>query len=89
MLLPPDLRDWLPEDHMVHFILDVWWSGRDTSGFSVNTRGTGSKQYPPSMLLALLLYCYSTGAFQFPRDRRGKLVRCRGSLYLRGHASRP
>ena len=63
MLLPPDLRDWLPEDHMVHFILDVV-ERSDTSGFfSVNTRGTGSKQYPPSMLLALLLYCYSTGRF--------------------------
>ena len=32
MLLPPDLRDWLPEDHMVHFILDVV-ERSDTSGF--------------------------------------------------------
>jgi len=62
MLLPPDMRDWLPEDHMVHFILDVV-EQVDTSGFSVNVRGTGSKQYPPSMLLALLVYCYSTGRF--------------------------
>ncbi len=23
MLLPCDLRDWLPEDHMAHFILDA------------------------------------------------------------------
>ena len=38
MLLPPDLRDWLPEDHMVHFILDVVQS-MDFSGFSVNQRG--------------------------------------------------
>ena len=62
MLLPPDLRDWLPEDHMVHFILEVVQS-MDFSGFSVNQRGTGSKQYPPSMLLALLVYCYCTGRF--------------------------
>lgn len=62
MLLPPDMRDWLPEDHMVHFILDVV-DRADTSGFSVNVRGTGSRQYPPSMLLALLVYCYSTGRF--------------------------
>lgn len=62
MLLPPDMRDWLPEDHMVHFILDVV-DRADTSGFSVNARGTGSRQYPPSMLLALLVYCYSTGRF--------------------------
>ena len=62
MLLPPDLRDWLPEDHMVHFILEVVQT-IDLSGFSVNARGTGSKQYPPSMLLALLVYCYCTGRF--------------------------
>ena len=62
MLLPPDLRDWLPEDHMVHFIVEVVQS-MDFSGFSVNQRGTGSKQYPPSMLLALLVYCYCTGRF--------------------------
>ena len=62
MLLPLDMRDWLPDDHMVHFILDVV-EAADTSGFSFNKRGTGSKQYPPSMLLALLVYCYSTGRF--------------------------
>ena len=62
MLLPPDLRDWLPEDHMVHFILEVVQT-MDLSGFSVNVRGTGSKQYRPSMLLALLVYCYCTGRF--------------------------
>ncbi len=62
MLLPLDMRDWLPDDHMVHFILEVV-EAADTSGFSINQRGTGSKQYPPSMLLALLVYCYSTGRF--------------------------
>ncbi len=62
MLLPPDLRDWLPDDHMVHFVLDVVRS-MDTSEFSINHRGTGSAQYPPSMLLALLVYCYATGRF--------------------------
>lgn len=24
LLLPPNLRDWVPEDHLVHFILDPW-----------------------------------------------------------------
>jgi len=47
---------------MVHFILDVV-EAADTSGFSINQRGTGSKQYSPSMLLALLVYCYCTGRF--------------------------
>ena len=60
MLLPLEMRDWLPHDHMVHFILDMV-EAANTSGFSINQRGTGSKQYPPSMLLALLVHCYCTG----------------------------
>jgi hypothetical protein len=35
MLLPPDMRDWIPEGHLVHFILDVVAS-LDGSRFSVN-----------------------------------------------------
>jgi transposase len=62
MLLPPDLRDWIPEDSMVHFIIDAVES-LDIQGFSVNERGSGSPQYPPSMMLALLVYCYATGRF--------------------------
>ena len=62
LLLPPDLRDWLPEGHMVHFIMDaVKLLKLDTA--KVNIRGTGSAQYPPSMMLGLLIYCYANGAF--------------------------
>jgi len=62
MLFPPDLRDWIPEDSMVHFVIDAVES-LDIQGFSVNERGSGSPQYPPSMMLALLVYCYATGRF--------------------------
>ena len=62
MLLPPDLRSWVPENHIVHFILDAA-SSLDLSEFHINHRGTGSRQYPPEMMLALLIYCYSTGRF--------------------------
>ena len=62
MLLPPDLREWLPEDSMVHFIIDAVDS-LDIQGFIVNERGSGSPQYPPSMMLALLIYSYATGRF--------------------------
>jgi hypothetical protein len=36
----------------------------------VNTRGSGSKQYPPRMMLALLIYCYSNGVFASRRIER-------------------
>ena len=62
MLLPCDLRDWVPADHIVHFVLDAV-EQIPTAHFHINDRGTGSEQYPPGMLLALLIYCYSTGRF--------------------------
>ena len=62
MLLPPDLRDWVAPDHMVHFIMDAVVA-LDLRLARVNQRGTGSAQYPPSMMLGLLIYCYATGTF--------------------------
>ena len=62
MLLPPDLRDWVAADHLVHFVIDAMESV-DTRLAVVNQRGTGSEQYPPAMLLALLIYSYATGVF--------------------------
>src|ERR1017187_178458 len=60
MFLPCDLREWLPAGHIVHFILDAV-DQIPTAHFKVNDRGTGSEQYPPAMMLALLIYCYATG----------------------------
>lgn len=62
LLLPPDLREWLPKDHLVHFVLDAVGE-LDLRGARVNERGTGDAQYPPRMLLALLIYSYATGVF--------------------------
>jgi transposase len=62
LILPPNLRDWVPADHLAHFILDAV-AEMDLRQVRVNDRGTGSPQYPPPMLLALLLYCYATGVF--------------------------
>ena len=62
LLLPPNLRDWVPADHLVHFILDAV-DALDLRQVKVNTRGTGSAQYPPPMLLGLLIYSYATGTF--------------------------
>jgi transposase len=60
MILPCDLRDWLPPDHIVHFILEAV-EQLPLGAFAYNTRGTGSEQYPPGMMVALLIYCYATG----------------------------
>jgi len=62
LLLPPDLRQWVPEDHLVHYILDAVESLPLTT-LRVNERGTGSPQFPPRMMLGLTIYCYATGTF--------------------------
>ncbi len=63
LLLPPDLRDWVPEGHLVHFIMDAVRL-LDLSQARGNERGSGSEQYPPSMMLGLLIYSYLTGTFR-------------------------
>lgn len=62
MFLPCDLREWVPAGHSVHFILDAV-EQLPLSHFHINHRGTGSAQYPPAMMLALLIYSYATGRF--------------------------
>jgi transposase len=62
MLFPVDMREWLPDDHMVHFIIDAV-DHLDLRNFKINWKGSGNKQYSPSMMLMLLIYCYATGRF--------------------------
>jgi len=61
-LLPPKSARLVPDDHLVHFILDAV-AALDLRRVKVNERGTGSEQYPPTMMLALLIYSYATGTF--------------------------
>ena len=62
MLLPVDMREWVPNNDMVHFVLEAI-EQIDLSEAQVNWRGTGNAQYPPSMMAALLIYCYAHGIF--------------------------
>ena len=62
MLLPPDIRDWIPQNHIAHFILDAVEVIPESAGH-INWRGSGSEQYPPRMMLAVLIYAYVTGRF--------------------------
>ncbi len=66
MLLPPDLRDWVSPDHRGHHVMDAV-AALDLSRARFNERGTGSAQYPPSMMPGLLIYSYATGTFSSRR----------------------
>ena len=61
-LLPPDMGEWLPADHLVWFLLEVV-DQLDTSVLhAVHPRGgPGRRAYDPDMLLALLFYAYASG----------------------------
>jgi transposase len=61
-LLPPDVRDWLPADHLAWFVLDVV-DQLDLGPFLAAYRadGHGRAAYQPRMLLGVLLYGYCTG----------------------------
>jgi transposase len=61
-LLPPDVRDWLPEGHLAWFVLDAV-AGMDLAEFygSYRADGVGRRAYDPAMMVALLLYGYARG----------------------------
>jgi transposase len=68
-LLPPDLKDWLPEDDLAHFIVAAVERVR-LGAFRTNRQAGGKPQYHPRLMLALLIYCYANGVFSSRRIER-------------------
>src|SRR6266511_5692399 len=62
LLLPPSLKDWLPNDHLGWFVLDAV-DELDLSDFYASYRedGWGAAAHDPKMMVALLIYAYSIG----------------------------
>jgi transposase len=62
LLLPPSLRDWLPEDHLVYFLADVV-DQLDLAAILGDYRRDRGGQPPfhPAMMVKLLLYAYRVG----------------------------
>lgn len=61
-LLPPSLRDWVPEDHLVYFVSDVV-SELDLTAILTTDGGVtrGNAPYHPRLLVTVLLYAYAVG----------------------------
>jgi transposase len=68
-LLPPDLKEWLPADDVVHFIVAAV-ERVPLASFQVPERTGGKRQYHPRLMLALLIYCYANGIFSSRRIER-------------------
>ena len=61
-LLPPSVDDWLNEDHLARFVVEVV-DQLDLSNLTRQYAGRGSKAHHPATLLAILVYGYATGIF--------------------------
>ena len=61
-LLPPSVDDWLSQDHLARFLVEVV-DQLDLSKLTRQYAGRGSKAYHPATLLAILVYGYATGIF--------------------------
>ena len=61
-ILPPSIQDWLPEQHLARFVVEVV-SKLDLHELKMPYAGVGSEAFNPEMLLAMLFYGYATGVF--------------------------
>jgi transposase len=61
-LMPPSIAEWLPEEHLAWFVIDVVGE-LDLSEFEDRYRvdGRGAAAYDPSMMTGLWLYAYCVG----------------------------
>jgi transposase len=80
LLLPPSLREWLPDDHLAWFVLETVGE-LDLEAFYAAYRGDGwgAAAHDPQMMVALLVYAYALGV----RSARGIERRCREDVAFR------
>jgi transposase len=61
-LMPPDVREWLPEDHLAWFVIHAVGEMNLATFYAAYRRdGRGRPAYDPAMMVALLLYAYARG----------------------------
>jgi transposase len=80
LLLPPSLREWLPEEHLAWFVLDAV-AEMDLMAFFASYRddGWGRAAHDPAMMVALFVYAYAIGV----RSSRAIERRCRDDVAFR------
>src|SRR5919198_268210 len=79
-LLPPDVREWLPEGHLAWFVIDAV-AEMDLSAFYAAYRedGHGRAAHDPAIMVALLVYAYAIGV----RSSRAIERHCREDVAFR------
>ena len=71
LLLPPSLRDWLPEDHLAYFVCEVV-EQLDLSAIEsvYEEEERGQPPYHPRMMTKILIYGYCVGVFSSRRMQK-------------------
>ncbi len=71
LLLPPSLRQWLPDNHLVYFVSDVV-DQLDLSAMHAvyEEEKRGQPPYDPLLMTKLLVYGYCTGVFSSRRIQK-------------------
>lgn len=69
-LFPPSMNDWLPEQHLARFVVEIV-EQLDLKGMECAYRGTGSAPFHPALLLSILVYGYATGVFSSRKLENG------------------
>jgi transposase len=77
-LLPPSVDEWLPQNHLARFVVEVI-DQLDLSELTRQYAGRGSQAYHPAMLLGLLVYGYATGVHSSRKIERA----CHDSVAMR------
>ena len=77
-LLPPSVDEWLPQNHLARFVVEVI-DQLDLSELTRQYAGRGSDAYHPAMLLGLLVYGYATGLHSSRKIERA----CHDSVAMR------
>src|SRR5437763_14232592 len=79
-LLPPDVREWLPEDHLAWFVIEAV-AQMDLGAFYAAYRadGHGRAAYEPSVMVALILFAFATNV----QSSRGIERHCRQDVAYR------
>src|SRR4051812_27757367 len=80
LLLPPSLREWLPQEHLAWFVLDAV-AEMDLAAFVASYRddGWGRAAHDPAMMVALFVYAYAIGV----RSSRAIERRCHDNVAFR------
>src|SRR3982074_2236928 len=83
-LLPPSINDFVPADHVAHFVRDTVRAAVDLGLIYRSYRSErGQPPFHPAMMVALLLYAYSQGLYASRRiapacEERGDLLAVTG-----------